>query len=448
MENKSFLKTIPFTEFSLWDVKRYILSDIQSSFRLVSLSKLIYQRNEKIKLFEFPDKDFKILGVNNKIGLFDAYIEKGKNINQPYKKVYNGDLIYNPYRVNVGSIGMKTPEIQNELISPAYVVFGTRRELLSGYLYLIFKTEKFNKIINDNTTGSVRQNLKFDTLEKIKIPLPTIEEQKQLIYEYNKKINLAGNQKKRAVELENEIERYLFKKLKIKSNTSQSKSKGLNFVKFSKLNIWGADRLLRGGLNSMLKSDIFPMKKVSDLAYINPKTDITKLDDGSNMSFLPMRCISDTYGEVIFKEKGVKHKSNGYTKFFENDLIWARITPCMQNGKSAIVSNLENSVGYGSTEFHVLRKKSENLSIRYLYHLLRTKSVRGDAVNYFTGSAGQQRVPKTYLENLFIPVPPFNIQNKISDHINDLKSKIKHSRINAEKYKTNAIDSFEKEIFN
>ena len=124
------LKTILYSEFYMWDVKRFVKSSISSKYDIVELSNYIAERSEKVKLFNFPDEEFGILGVNNKIGLFDAYTEKGKNINQAYKKVKNHDLAYNPYRVNIGSIGWKTQNQKNDYISPAYVVFITQNHLI------------------------------------------------------------------------------------------------------------------------------------------------------------------------------------------------------------------------------------------------------------------------------------------------------------------------------
>lgn len=170
------LQTIFFSEFYMWDVKRFVKSSITSNHKIVDLRNYIVQRSEKVKLYEFEEEEFGILGVNNKIGVFDAYTEKGSDINQAYKVVKNNDLTYNPYRVNVGSIGWKTENQKNKYISPAYIVFNCKNGLNPEFLYRMFKTGTFNKIINDNTTGSVRQNLKFNTLSNIKIPLPFLEE--------------------------------------------------------------------------------------------------------------------------------------------------------------------------------------------------------------------------------------------------------------------------------
>ena len=196
------IKFVPFRDILLWDVKRYSSERIKSNYPIVKLGLHIQEQSQKIKLFDFPDEVFGILGVNNKIGIFDAYKEKGANINQAYKKMEKDWLAYNPYRVNVGSIGMRTAAHQHEYISPAYVVFSCKETLLPDFLFKLFKTERFNKIINESTTGSVRQNLTFDILKTLDIALPPIDVQKKLLEAYYRKSEKALEQDIKAKEKE------------------------------------------------------------------------------------------------------------------------------------------------------------------------------------------------------------------------------------------------------
>ena len=119
----------------------------------------------------------------------------------------------------------------------------------------------------------------------------------------------------------------------------------------------------------------------------------------------------------------------------------------MQNGKSAILKGLKNGYGYGSTEFYVIRNSNPKVCLDYIYHILRTKIVRQNAMTYFTGSSGQQRVPKSYLQNLEIPLPEIKIQKSISDEIYMMKDKIKELKQQAEQNRIAAQEEFEKELF-
>lgn len=446
----SYLNFIHFSQLNLWDFKRYISKVVSSKYPIVKLANFINEENKKIKPFDFPEEKFEILGVNNKTGLFDAYIEDGNKINQPYKIVENGFLAYNPYRINVGSIGLKTKEQKYKYISPAYVVFSCKKDLLPEFLYILFRTDKFNELIRENTTGSVRQTLSFSSMGQIQIPLPSLEKQKEIVDRYNEKIKLAEKQEKEAQNLEEMIEQYICSELKI-VNTSPKVSNEfkISFVNYKDLSRWGVE-FLKNNLSSkdFLKSLVYPMKKLGTLVAINPDNDFSKLDENLEMTFLPMASISDKFGEIVYAEKGKNGDSNGYTKFKEGDLLWAKITPCMQNGKSAIAKNLINNRGYGSTEFYVIRNKNENeLYFDYIYHLLRTKIIRETATKYFTGSSGQQRVPKSFLENLSIPLPDFYKQKQISDELYKIKHKIKELTYTAEQNRQLAQEEFEKELF-
>jgi restriction endonuclease S subunit len=157
----------------------------------------------------------------------------------------------------------------------------------------------------------------------------------------------------------------------------------------------------------------FDVQKLSNIAFINPKTVFDKLDSESEISFVPMEVIDEKNGMISnFQTKKVKD-TKGFTRFQENDLIWAKITPCMQNGKSAIVRNILQGYACGSTEFFIIRPKSEKLLIDYVHILLRDDRILENAQNFFGGSAGQQRVSIDYLKNLKIPIPPLSTQTQI-----------------------------------
>lgn len=252
MKTYKKLKLVELKEFDLWDIKRYTSKKLKSAFNIEKLSNCIKEENRKYKLYLEEDKTFGILGVNNKDGIFDAYEQKGKEINQPYKKMEIGWLAYNPYRINVGSIGIRKKEHLYQYISPAYVVFSCLDNLLPEYLYLLFRTERFIKIINESTTGSVRQNLTSEILKTLEIPLPPLSEQETIVKNYYNKITQATTYQQQAETLEKNIESYLFESLGIEQKTEQkTKKKGLQFVEFYKMNFWGVDKIkLDKGLHS------------------------------------------------------------------------------------------------------------------------------------------------------------------------------------------------------
>lgn len=179
-----YIYTIPYSKLNLWDAKRYSHIQFESNFEIKPLGKYIKLEIDKINLFDFPDKEFDILGISNDEGMYDAYRKLGKEFNQSYKIVKNDYIAYNPYRVNIGSIGIKKEDLKGELISPAYVVFSCKEGLLPDFLFLLMKTNEFNELVKENTSGSVRQNLTFKALSSIEIPIPDIKIQHAIINEY------------------------------------------------------------------------------------------------------------------------------------------------------------------------------------------------------------------------------------------------------------------------
>jgi type I restriction enzyme, S subunit len=157
------------------------------------------------------------------------------------------------------------------------------------------------------------------------------------------------------------------------------------------------------------------VKKLGKICEINPRIALdSNLSDDLEVTFLPMKCVQEMTGKLdlsLFEK--VSHVKTGYTPFKNGDLLFAKITPCMENGKIAIAHNLKNNFGFASTEFHVLRFPNSANTIYYrqvLFH----KTIRDFAARNMTGTAGQQRVPTTFLQNLSVPLPPLALQQQFA----------------------------------
>ena len=148
--------------------------------------------------------------------------------------------------------------------------------------------------------------------------------------------------------------------------------------------------------------DSWEEKRLGEVCKINPSKINTKnLSDDLEVSFFPMASLSEITGEIVGPEIRTLGKvKNGFTNFSEGDVVFAKITPCMENGKSAIIGKLINDIGYGTTEFYVLRC-GEELSNKYLHHIVRSKKFRDEAKQNMNGAVGQQRVPKKIYGRLY-----------------------------------------------
>jgi len=172
-----------------------------------------------------------------------------------------------------------------------------------------------------------------------------------------------------------------------------------------------------------------PLKQI---VFINPRTTFRNINDDTVLSFVPMESISDEDGSIVSAQERPFGENVGYTNFQEGDLLWAKITPCMENGKSAVAENLLNGYGFGSTEYHVLRPKTGDLDVGYLHALLRMKRLRKAATNFFGGSSGHQRVDDEFFRRLHIPLPDIEIQQALVAHIEKQRNEAKHLRQQAE----------------
>ncbi len=161
---------------------------------------------------------------------------------------------------------------------------------------------------------------------------------------------------------------------------------------------------------------------ISELCILNPKHS-KDIDDATEISFIPMASVSDKTGEIIdFKIRKLGEIRKGYTHFSENDVIWAKITPCMENGKAALAKELKNGLACGSTEFYVLRSKG-GLTPELLYYYVRQGNFRRDAKMVMGGAVGHQRVPKNFLLNRKFLLPPIQEQKRIINKIEALQAK-------------------------
>lgn len=161
---------------------------------------------------------------------------------------------------------------------------------------------------------------------------------------------------------------------------------------------------------------------LAEVCEINPRKAIN-LPAESEISFIPMEAVS-VYGEIDTSRSIPVEKVKNYTVFCEGDILFAKITPCMENGKGAIAVDLKNGYGAGSTEFIVLRPDTGIVLPQWVYLFLSQKSFRLNCQQNMTGSAGQKRVPAKYLAKCKIPVPSITEQERILSRIEELFSQL------------------------
>ncbi len=159
-----------------------------------------------------------------------------------------------------------------------------------------------------------------------------------------------------------------------------------------------------------------PARKATlgEVCEINPRLPKDHgLQEDSEVAFVPMAAVSEINADIAQRlTRPFAEVRRGYTPFAEGDVLFAKISPCMENGKVALARDLAGGRGFGSTEFHVLRAREAVLP-EWIYYFLRQKRFRNAARRSFTGTAGQQRVPAAHMAGAAIPVPELAHQRRV-----------------------------------
>jgi type I restriction enzyme M protein len=184
------------------------------------------------------------------------------------------------------------------------------------------------------------------------------------------------------------------------------------------------------------KTHRFELVRIGDVCTVNPrKSQLGHLQPDTRISFVAMADLDEH--RIAFRpseEKQLSEVSASYTYFEDNDVLLAKVTPCFENGKAGIARGLLNGIGFGSSEFYVLRSNGQMLP-EWIYFCVMHPIFRDAAVAQMTGTGGLQRVPRDYVENFKIPVPPVEMQKEIVAEIEGYQKVINGARAVLDNYR-------------
>lgn len=343
-----------------------------------------------------------------------------------------GDILFS-IMASVGSIAIVPDDFEICTANRAVGILTKKRnvEINSYYIQALFNTAYGVKLLNLLKKGGIQQRINLSDLSTLEIPVPSTGEQSKIATYLVDAFHEKQRKETEAQRLIDSFDTYLFNELGIMLPVKEENSiKQRMFIrKFSDVS-GGRFDAPGNWIKLSLKSGVFDNVPFSEVVAINPVTDFGFSDNSTPATFLPMESISELYAEANITQTREIGEAKGYTTFQEGDLLWAKITPCMENGKSAVVQNLTNGIGFGSTEYHVFRSYG-SVNIHYIHALLRLNILRSTAVNSFSGSAGHQRVDELFFRKLSIPLPPLERQNEIADHIKTIRDQAKQLRYEA-----------------
>ena len=455
--NTSLLSTVLFSDIQQWDVKQFFLRKVHSTYKIEELGKHLIHHTEKVQPSDFPDDDFVILGVSNKIGMFDASIEKGKDIKQKYHIVEENWLAYNPYRINVGSIGIKTSELKGGYISPAYVVFSCKETLLPEFLWLMMKSSFFNGLIKDSTTGSVRQTLHFDKLACIKAPIPTIPEQERILKEYHETLDEANENiikgdafsDRLLLDIQSEVSDYR------KQDKEENSGSLLQIVPFSATRRWEVGYIFKEGrLETIYNSFKFKAFSISELQVDSLFGLSDKASVEQKKGMIPVLRISNIVnGEIVYsdfkylpKENASSDKEPNKWLLSDGDFLITRTNGSKELvGKSAVFHS-DDIYTYAS---YLIRYRFDNEMVLpdYINILFMSPIVREQIAVMRRQGGGQYNLNSDEIGSILIPVPSITIQKAIIQKYYSTKDGANTFYEKAQLLREKAKADFEKAIF-
>ncbi|SHJ63762.1 type I restriction enzyme, S subunit [Arenibacter nanhaiticus] len=286
--------------------------------------------------------------------------------------------------VRYGAVGFVGKGIEGVLANNMFKIDYDKQVLFGDYLFRALRSGKVQSQLISASQSTSMAALNFKTVSRVKIPLPPLETQKKIAAILDEADKLRQLDKRL-------IEKY--------------------------------DALTQSLFLDMFGDLVGEKESLSSLCEINPKkSEISNLDKSTLVSFIPMSNVSEK-GEVDLSiEKTIDEVWSGFTYFAERDVVFAKITPCMENGKGAIMRSLTNGIGFGTTEFHVLRPKENKSSSEWIYHLTTSYHFRKLAENNMKGSAGQKRVPTDFFKRFKIVCPPIELQNQFAERVEAIEA--------------------------
>lgn len=295
------------------------------------------------------------------------------------KKLLKGTLLIAMYGATIGKLGIL--DIEAATNQAVCAIFPG--ELLNrNYLFWFLKS--YRKDLIQASFGGAQPNISQALIRSIEVPIPFPDNKEKSLDIQNRIVQRIENAADELAEA-----RRLHEKIVTDTNR-------LMDAVLAEMYPPSEERLPEG----------WRFLSIPDICTVNPTRprNLTQSDE-TMTSFVPMAAVDDREGRITdLQARPFGEVKRGYTYFEENDVLFAKITPCMENGKAAVARGLISRFGFGSTEFHVLRPTNRILP-EWIYYFVRREAFRQEAKTKFRGAVGQQRVPADFLETHLIPVP-------------------------------------------
>lgn len=447
IEKYQHLKFIDSQKLNNWSVK-YLLEDTfayNEKYPLVSIKKIL--KRNKIQINIQDDFNYKRVTIKiNNGGIFLRDIEIGKNIGTKKQFIINkGQFLLSKIDARNGAFGVVPEEVDNGIITGNFWTYDVDYSMVNPhYLSLITNTSQFINFCKRSSAGTTnRHYLQENLFLNEKIPLPSIEEQEELIQDYQNKIQLAEKLGKEANNLEQDIEKYLLEELELTFRTVQKVETGkLYFVDFLNLQNWvySSDELT---FYEDLHKSKYKVDEIGNIFSFITRTWNKKKEE--NKEYIEIGAIDPNFGILETKTINSKKAPSRATQLVKKgDLIIGTTRPYLK--KFTIIDEIHDGF-VASSGFSVVEENKEKYNLYYLNEVLKSNIGIKQFEIKMTGAL-YPAITQSDLSSLKIPVPSLDIQNKIASNIEQMKQNQKNKTQQAEILRKEAISNFEKAIFN
>lgn len=354
--------------------ERYINYSVkESKFSTVKLGQIAEILNGfAFKSSEYVDKGIRVVRIAN---VQQGYIEDNSPCYYPIEKasqieryiLKENDLLIS-LTGYVGRVGILPPAMLPAALNQRVACIRENSEIaLKKYIFYLLNSKYFLNCCMINSKGMAQKNLSTEWLKDFAIPLAPIPIQEQIVAELDS---------------------------------------------YQKI-IDGARQVVENYKPTIQNNSHWETVRLGDICELNPRKSEVKDFEG-DVSFVPMAVISDT--DMYFsaqEKKPLKEVYTGYTYFTDNDVLLAKVTPCFENGKSGLARNLENGIGFGSSEFFVLRANPDRVLPEYIYYIINSNRFITEGTPQMTGTGGLRRLTKDFVLNYPVSLPPLDVQRRI-----------------------------------
>jgi restriction endonuclease S subunit len=400
------------------------------------LFEFIEQQKSSIELKDSEEYTRATVKIHRKGIIFRGKL-KGLQIKTKKQQIcHKNQLLVAEIDAKVGGYGIVPEELEGSIVSSHYFLFNVdENKLLVDYLKFILITDDFFSQIKAQGSTNYASIRPKDVL-KIKIPYCDINEQKQIV----KRLNVISlNKLKVSINL-TKSESLLFKfrqailseavqgKLVPQDERDEPAGLLLTKIKTEKEKLIRDKKIKKNKPLPLIKEEEIPFDlpegwvwvRLSEIVEFNPRNSI---DDSIEVSFIPMKLIQEGFNNKHYSEsKRWVEIKKGFTHFKEKDIAFAKITPCFENRKSVVMTNLLNGYGAGTTELIILRTYNELVVPEFLLYLVKTEEFISLGISSYTGTAGQQRVKTEKFEHFILGLPPLAEQKRIVRKVNQFMS--------------------------